>query len=206
MRKFLITSCILALSLGLSAQVRFGAHAGVTFSEMRVKVADESETSDMGVGFLLGGTVEYMFSQYLGLVPELRYGLFNHQLNDITSLRYYDLQLPVNLKAKVSSIGKTDHVYLLLGPYFNYSISGQMKQGPVSVDVFSYGLSSSIFKRFGTGLNVGLGIEYNSFLIEVACQSEVSNRMKSVQLNSKEEEYKTTYKSRIYTISLGYFF
>lgn len=77
MKQVLLSFAALALSSGAMAQVSIGAKAGVNYNIWSVAEGDQFPTgadkpeSSSGIGFHLGGYMEYAFSDNLAFRPEL---------------------------------------------------------------------------------------------------------------------------------------
>jgi hypothetical protein len=214
---FLLLVCV-ALTVGVNAQIRFGAKVGGTFSNLTIKGDGEKlDYFKPGIGFQIGGVLEYSFSESLALQPELLYVMDNSKIkNNAFDGLFEDLdgvsasakmalqviQLPINLKYKMGT--ESLKFYVTAGPYLGYILSGKMKAKATaegnsvsaSFDMFddNSGLEA---KRFDFGVGAGFGIEVSKFTVGVGYQYGIANLT-----GAKEGSLKLG----TFNLSVGYFF
>jgi opacity protein-like surface antigen len=195
MKKILLVFLGIALTLGVSAQLRYGVKVGGTLSQILEKFDGRSENSDPKFGFQAGGLLEYSFSSSFALQPELLYVNSGGKYEEDVTFNFHSIQLPVNLKYKVGT--ENLKFYVTAGPYLSYVISGKLKQGPVSVDAFSDEAGLSL-KHFDFGLGAGLGIEFlNNYIAGVGYNYGLSNLTKVDNVKIK---------TGTFNLSIGYLF
>jgi hypothetical protein len=202
MKKCLLIICGLAFTLGLNAQLRFGAKVGGTMSSAFVKVGNVTDDAYKArLGFLIGGMMEYSFTESFALQPELLYVLNGakrkattglDQLSPEATISMHNIQLPVNLKYK---FGVEDlKFYVTAGPSFSFIAGANVKSNNISVNLLE---GDEGFKRLDLGLGVGLGVELRKIAIGAAYNYGLLNITK---------ENDVTVKTGTFALSVGYFF
>ncbi|MDR2467088.1 MAG: PorT family protein [Prevotellaceae bacterium] len=198
MKKCLLIVCGLAFTLGLNAQLRFGAKVGGTMSSMFLKEGNVTiDAAKARLGFLLGGMMEYSFTESFALQPELLYVLngakfkaLEGTLESTTSL--HNIQLPVNLKYKMGVEGLK--FYVTAGPSLSFIAGAKQKSNNISVDLFE---GDEGLKRIDFGLGVGLGVEISKIAIGLNYNYGLSNIAKGSN---------STTRTGTFALSVGYFF
>jgi hypothetical protein len=212
MKKVLLVLFCVALTVGVNAQVRFGAKVGGTLSSLTLK--DDGTKIDFfkaGIGFTLGGVLEYSFSESFALQPELLYVLNNVKQKDVVgeeeivekgvSAKYVlqSIQLPVNFKYKFGV--ENLKFYAAAGPYLGYIVSAKAKakmEGiSVDFDLFDKERSELELKHLDFGVGVGFGVEISKLTVGVGYQYGLAN------LTSADGG---SIKSGTFNLSVGYFF
>ena len=200
MKKCLLIICGLAFTLGLNAQLRFGAKVGGTMSSLFFKMGNTTDnTTKVRLGFLIGGMMEYSFSESFALQPELLYVLngtkhkASTELNALASTTsLHNIQLPVNLKYK---FGVEDlKFYVTAGPSISYIAGARQTIGSVGTNLFG---EIDALKRMDFGLGVGFGVEIKKIAIGAGYNYGLSNIAKDSD---------TSTKTGTFALSVGYFF
>ena len=222
MKKYLLIVCCLAFTLGLNAQLRFGAKVGGTLSSLSQKTGNVTDNNTKPrFGFLIGGMAEYSFTEDFALQPELLYllggskmsareevlipivGSISADTESTTTLHY--IQLPVNLKYKFGIEGLK--FYVTAGPYFSliaggntsstytYNILGVAGTAGNEQDLFAS--DNQVLKRADVGLGVGFGIEIRKIMLGAGYNFGLTNIAKSTN---------STTKTGTFNLSAGYFF
>ncbi|MDR0726211.1 MAG: PorT family protein [Prevotellaceae bacterium] len=203
MRKiFLLLFCVL-LAVGVNAQIRYGVKAGGTFSNISEKYNGEKISEfKLGVGFNLGGVLEYSFSESFALQPELLYVMNNikpkEEEEGVSSrMELQFIQLPINLKYKMGT--ENLKFYVTAGPYVGYAVSAKLKAESEgisgAVDLFEWDEFKAKHLNFGIG--AGLGIEVSKFTVGVGYQHGLANLTGVDQVSIKLGSF---------NLSVGYFF
>ena len=212
MKKILLSVFCVALTVGVNAQVRFGAKVGGTLSNLTAKYDGKAENAfKAGLGFHVGGVLEYSFSESFALQPELLFLLNNVKPKEVDSelegasakFSFSSIQLPVNFKYKFGV--ENLKFYATAGPYFGYiaSAKAKVKAGgfSASFDLFEkidedneFGLG---LKHLDLGLGVGFGVEISKITVGVGYQYGLAN------LTSAKDQ---SLKARTFNLSIGYFF
>jgi hypothetical protein len=206
MKKVLLVIIAASFAFGVNAQVRFGLKAGGTLSSITSKYDGvKDDVWKAGIGFQLGGILEYSFSESFALQPELLYVLHNIKIKDNveefdgvnTRTELQSIQLPVNLKYKMGT--ENLKFYVTAGPYLGYLVSAKQKVTTdgvnVAVDLFEF--SETKMKHFDFGLGVGFGVEITKFAVGVGYQYGIANLTGLDNASSKLGTF---------NLSLGYFF
>jgi len=150
------------------AQLRFGAKVGVNFAKIRA-VYDGDNDNDVKAltSFAIGGTADYALSDALSIQPSLLFSGkgFKYKEDDYKFLmKLYYLELPINVVYKYD-IGVLK-IYGAAGPYFGFAIGGTWDDdGDKDKIKFGDGNNDDNIKRGDFGLNIGAGVEVNSFQI-----------------------------------------
>jgi hypothetical protein len=207
MKKFLILFVSVLFAFGVNAQVRFGVKAGGTLSNLSAKYDGKKEdVFKPGIGFNLGGVLEYSFSESIALQPELLYVMHNikdkeaDDGSEVKNPRYQvqSIQLPVNIKYKIGT--EQLKFYVSAGPYLEYLASAKAKAESegisVSVDLFNKENGMEM-KHFNFGVGAGFGVEISKFTVGVGYQLGLAN------LTGAD---KVSMKNRSAYLSVGYFF
>lgn len=154
-----------------SQSTHFGIKAGVNLANMKFSYDGDSESGDMKVGFHVGAFGTYMFSDKIGIQPEILYSLEGSQ-SDVdgadekfkTNLSY--IQVPVLLRFQPVSAFNI-HV----GPQFGVKVASKYSYDGESEDID--GAASTVFGfAAGAGLNVGesleIGARYTQSISDIA--------------------------------------
>jgi hypothetical protein len=212
MRKVFLVIIAVLFAFGVNAQIRFGAKIGGTLSSLTTKYDGVKEDAfKAGIGFNVGGVLEYSFTESFALQPELLYVMHNikpkYDIEDF-NMKIQSIQIPVNLKYKFGT--ESVKFYATAGPYLGYIVSaklkGEMLGIEVSADLYKMdGLTEDDFEDFDLGLKhldfgvgAGFGVEILSkFTVGVGYQYGLSNLTKIDQVSVK---------SGAFNLSVGYFF
>jgi hypothetical protein len=206
MKKVLLVLFCVALTVGVNAQVRFGAKVGGTLSNLTTKYDGVTEDAfKAGIGFKLGGVLEYSFSESFALQPELLYVINSvkpkEEEEEVSSkFVLQSIQLPVNFKYKFGV--ENLKFYAAAGPYLGYIVSAKAKvkmEGvSASVDLFNDNEEIELgLKHLDFGVGVGFGVEVSKFTVGVGYQYGLAN------LTSID---KASLKLGTFNLSVGYFF
>lgn len=144
MKKVLTTAALLVIVGSANAQLTVGAKAGLNYTIISTKIdpePSEKPESGSGIGFHLGGFLEYELSDKIALRPELLYSIRGFQEDEKTSTSstiggivtttetsaenkssYSYLEIPLLLAYKAS-----DNFSLHVGPGFGLLMGGKVK-------------------------------------------------------------------------------
>ena len=169
MRKLFSTLLVVAfvfLSVGVQAQFKIGAKAGVTMSQYKT---DNLLKDDMGIkpGYSFGTMVDIKIIPFVHLQPEFTYyqkgAMFK---GDVLGIDYLTksttnyLHVPVNLKINLPVVP----VYLIAGPYLSYGLSSSYYHEVAGVTMFDntavdfgFDKNSGDIRPFDFGVNFGTG-------------------------------------------------
>ena len=184
-----------ALLIGVSASaqdkpITFGVKAGMNLSNFSGSGVSDS---DAKIGFNVGVTMDYAFSQELYLMTALEftmkggksegsisYGGVSFEGKETSNPMY--LQIPVHIGYKFA-IAENTNLVLHAGPYVAYGIAGKYKlEGKASVGDASGEIKpetdffgDDMFNRFDFGLGLGVGVEFGQFNIGLGYDLGVVN-------------------------------
>ncbi|MDR2466347.1 MAG: PorT family protein [Prevotellaceae bacterium] len=197
----------MAFTLGLNAQLRFGAKIGGAVSSLSTKnwEGEKEDRYKARLGFLLGGMMEYSFTESFALQPELLYvlnGAKEKEGGDGGRISLHNIQLPVNLKYKFGVEGLK--FYATAGPYFSLIAGAKVKEGDKTRDLFKE--DGGIIKRMDFGLGVGFGVEIKKIAIGAGYSFGLSNLYKKSSNSEDNGEDKNSMKTGTFALSVGYFF
>jgi len=151
---FCVVTLLLVSVIPASAQLRFGVKGGLNVTS--VKFNEDALSSDNVTGFQVGPSIEAMVP-YVGLGFDISI-LYARKGSKVTtkagekSLNSNYVDVPINLKWKMGA--GPAKVFFAAGPYFSFRAGGDNVWN-VASDV-SDQLKA---KRFGTGLDLGAGVE-----------------------------------------------
>lgn len=119
-------------------------------------------------------------------------------------LNSYYLELPLNLKAAIDI--KKSKVFIMAGPYIAMGIDGSIKVksdfiGSFKTDIHWGSEESDQLKRIDFGVNTGIGIEFNPFVVSVNYSFALIN-----SVANPDPDQKDNIKNRVWSLSLGYNF
>ena len=152
------------------AQLKYGPKIGINFADQRM-VYDGTKDNNIKtrLSFAIGGMADYAFSDVLSLQPSLLFSgkgsVYKSGDYKLYSKLYY-LEMPINIAYKYD-IGILQ-IYGIAGPYFGFAIGGTYKDDDESEKMkFGDGDDDDQIKRGDFGLNLGAGVEINSFQIGI---------------------------------------
>jgi hypothetical protein len=143
---FLMVLFLLAGGAMLRAQVKFGLKTGVNLANVSLKGAPEENLASSNLtGFAVGPMFEATIPVIgLGLDAAVLYSQQGFKV-ERESYKLNTLEVPVNLKWKLTLL-KLIGVYATAGPYLQFNLSEDVREQLKA-------------KSFGTGLNLGAGVE-----------------------------------------------
>lgn len=215
--KVIIVFAFVLNGLSLSAQ-NLGVKAGLNFSNMLAKDDSETYSDDYKArtGFHIGAVAEIpvtdMFSFEPGLLLSTRGYRFEESETDDGETYEYSLKantmyLDIPLSAKAHfDLGKIK-AYGLFGPYVGLGLSGKYKEETSfggeteseDTDIeWGSDKEKDNLKRLDFGLNVGAGVQVNSFQAGLVYGLGLANLSPSTDGGSQQ-------KNRVFSITLGYY-
>lgn len=159
MKKVLLAVAGLMIAGVSFGQTKFGVVAGAQFSSFTFKAEDEKETSDLLVGLRAGVTADLQLADEFYIGTGLLYSGKGGKFKDTDAkLKLGYLQVPINFLFKPEvGAGKLN---LGAGPYVAYAVSGKLKAGDLSTDIFKDSEDGeNAYKRFDAGLGIVAGYE-----------------------------------------------
>ncbi len=161
-----IKSVVVTMVFGLlsfSSFAQFGVKAGLGVSNCTLKDRDVNASQELvnaGFAFQTGFGFEIDFGDMVSLEPALLFSQKGFSIEstdafDFTKVKTLFVEMPVNVKVYVVSLGNSARLYALGGGYVAYMVSG--KSNGEKIDIGSK--STDDFKALDGGLNVGVGAQ-----------------------------------------------
>lgn len=165
-RTFIVMAALMLGGATVKAQdLSYGVKAGVQQNTFHTaeKDGDKERYQIGGVGFHVGGFVNYALSEKFSLQPQLLFNSKSVADSKDSKLNMYAIDLPLNL------LYKHQGFFAGIGPNFSYGISAKSKTGSTDQDFYKKyevgGKDVSMLKRFEIGANATLGYQFSSGLI-----------------------------------------
>jgi len=165
MKKLLLPVVLLAAGvITANAQgVGVGLRAGLNLANQSISASGVSVSPDSRLGFFVGGYAKIMFSEKMGIQPELFYSSVGSKWPDagsgVQTIKTDYLTLPVFFRYNI-----TDNFHLLAGPQFGILMSASNKDNSGTNDIKNQLNSSDFSGVVGAGLDFGpinAGLRYN---------------------------------------------
>ena len=137
MKKIIMVSVALIITLSANAQIKFGLKAGLNVSQFSggtlkgEEASIDFDASSMLVGFHAGGYVNFGFGPLIGLQPEVVFSLQGEKesVDDETintSLGYINVPILLDIKP-------IPNFSILVGPQVGINVSKKMSSGDISI-------------------------------------------------------------------------
>ncbi|HIP49599.1 MAG TPA: PorT family protein [Lutibacter sp.] len=192
LKKSIFAIAFILISSGLFAQ-KYSIKAGLNMADMSVSnntgALDQFNEMKSGVhvGFFYEKVSSSLFTIETGLLFDqkgLKYILQTGSVTQTNIMNLYSLNLPVNLKIGFD-LSEKIRLFGKLGGYGGLNISGKIQSeisnsGNIQSDVtndlnIGNNTSSDDIKPIDFGAQVGLGVQYKSFLFEVMYDKGLAN-------------------------------
>jgi hypothetical protein len=209
MKTFLKLSIALILLVSLTtvqAQVKFGPKAGVNFSTMTFKSSGVGFDPNVLVGFHAGVVSEIPLTDVLKFQPGVLYSMKGSNYEIVSEEMSFSpafLEIPLNLMYEIDLEGKK--LGLFAGPYLAYGVGGKAKAMGFSEDLTFGTGEDDIMKPLDFGINFGVGLNLNNFIISAQYGLGLSNLANEVAFDS-EVETDVKMNLRVFGLSLAYLF
>jgi hypothetical protein len=206
MRFFLLTFYVIILSITVHAQ-KFsgGLRGGINFAQMRQELRasglptgplSTTSTSDSRTGYLIGIYYTIMFSEKVGLQPELFYNSMGSKVASSEGILNY-ASLPVFVRYNL-----TEGFHLLGGPQVSYLVSAEEKNtGPTGVTVID---TKDSFTSMDFGIVFGLGLDLGKINLGVRYITGFTNITKNPTGSVSGVNYELEINNRGWQILAGY--
>ncbi|MDD2243238.1 MAG: porin family protein [Dysgonamonadaceae bacterium] len=187
--KFTLIVLMIAFAGAASAQVSLGVKGGVNMSNF---YGDEVTQNNPKVGFNAGIAADFALHPDMSIQSGLFFTTkgfkFDSNVLDFSENLMY-LQIPVHFAYKVTVTPGT-RIFFHGGPYVAYGVGGKTKVdlgelGNASDDVFGDGVGQ--YKRFDTGLGIGVGTEFGPFLVDLGWDMGLLNISNATNGNVKNQ-------------------
>lgn len=133
MKKLLTLATTIVLVGTVSAQMSAGAKAGLTYSSYGTKIdpePTEKVDAESGIGFHLGGYLTYMFSDKIGLRPELLYDSRGIKSTETSSTTTDLFGTVTTTKTETESKGSLSYLEVPILLNFQLSDALSLQAGP----------------------------------------------------------------------------
>lgn len=124
MKKILVAVVALALGTAASAQLNIGAKVGLNYTSIGTKIdpePDEKPDATSGIGFHLGGYLQYNLSDKIGLRPELLYSI--RGFKDESSTSSSQTLFGTTIVTETTSEDKGNYSYVEVPLLLAYNVS-----------------------------------------------------------------------------------
>jgi hypothetical protein len=182
-RVSLLMLAFIVLAITGTAQVRFGAKAGINLANLTGKTAGEKETADSKTGFHIGGVVDIPVSEKFSISPELNFDQWGAQQEESGStlkLNLNYINLPILAKVNIGGFG------IYAGPQVGFLISANAKMDDEEEDIKEQFKSTDFGAVFGAEYNLAYGIflsaRYNLGLAKITEDSDDNNYAKNTAI------------------------
>lgn len=173
------------LTIGASAQVKFGPKVGLNLSNLTGDV-DGSETL---TGFSIGAVAEVGLASNWYFQPGLQFSTKGAKydldyLGD-AKLKLNYIEVPVNFGYKIN-VGPAN-ILAFAGPYLAYGVGGNLEDEDVE-----WGSSKGELNPFDLGLNIGAGLEIDNLQIGLQYGFGLSNMSNVSDFTQKNGVFSAT--------------
>jgi hypothetical protein len=182
-RVSLLMLAIIALAFTGTAQVKFGAKAGVNLANLTGKILGEKESYDTKTGLHIGGFVEIPISEKFSVAPEVNFDQWGAQTEELGTKMQMNLNyinVPILAKVNVGGFG------IYAGPQIGILMSAKAKSGDLESDEKESFNSIDYGAVFGAEYNLAYGIflsaRYNLGLSRIDKESDDDNYTKNTAI------------------------
>jgi hypothetical protein len=198
---------ILLFSLtAVQAQVKFGPKAGLNLSTMTFKTSGMGFDPKVLVGFHAGVISEIPLTDVLKFQPGVLYSMkgSNYEIMDEEmSFSPSYIEIPLNFMYDIDLEGKKLGIFA--GPYFAFGVGGKAKAMGFSEDITFGTGEDDVMKPLDFGINFGVGLNLNNFIISAQYGLGLSNLANEVAFDA-EVETDVKMNLRVFGLSLSYLF
>lgn len=212
MKKGLILVLFALVSVVSYSQVSWNAKVGMNMNNIT-----DMEDSDMKIGYTLGVGMDYAFTDMWSIQPSLMFSSKGTKVSfEEDGDKYKEsynplyLELPVLAAAKFS-ISDNAKIVVNAGPYFAFGVGGKASveetdEADYDFKLFSKedGADEAVMNRFDVGLQYGVGLEFNKFLVNLSGQYGFTKLLKGDWEDEKGD--KISPKNIGFSIAVGYKF
>jgi hypothetical protein len=174
MKKLLLPICLFLAGVNTANAQSFsiGARAGLNFANISESGSGSASYSTR-TSFLLGGYLGIMFTEKMGLQPELFYSSVgaseSNPSSGTTTLKLGYISIPVFFRYNFN-----DMFHILAGPQVGILASAKATNGGTTIDFKDYTNSSDFSAVIGIGLDFGpinAGLRYSAGLSNISKNS-----------------------------------
>jgi len=162
MKKFLtIVALVFASSLGVYAQgLSGGAKAGLNFADVTYSGSGSYSSPGIRPDFHVGGYLTFMFTEHLGLQPELLYSGQGAKSGS-SKLKINYITVPILVRFNVNKV-----LSFHAGPQIGILTSAKVKSGSSSIDYKDNYKSSDVGIAIGTTVDLPMKLNFTFRLIK----------------------------------------
>ena len=167
MKKLILPICLLLTGVVSANGQSFsiGVRAGLNFANIIVS-GPYSTTADSRTSFLLGGYTKFMFTDKMGLQPELFYSSLGTKSSGFVQKLNY-LSVPIMFRYNIN--GK---LHFLVGPQLNILVAAKDISGGQTTDV------KDAFNSTDFGGVLGVGVDFGPFNVGARYVAGFTNILK----------------------------
>jgi opacity protein-like surface antigen len=188
MKKIFLPALLIVLLAGSNAfaQVSGGVRLGGNLSNLKWSAGDFSVTDDSKFGIMAGAYLTAMFSDRVGIQPELVFSSMGSKDEDEGKYKLNYIALPVLVRIQI-----IDQLHFLVGPQASFLMSANYEYESEEEDIKDF------VKGLDFGAVFGVGADISRFNVGVRYGLGLSNI-------SDMEDDEVEVKSRAFQIVLGY--
>lgn len=175
------------------SQARIGVRGALNIANLNTEGETEKNLLAPQAGLAVYSNLENALFLQSGLFYTVKGASGEIYEGEDAKLMYSFLELPVNVGFQIP-VGESIKVSPYVGGFVGYALTGKVKVGGITVDLFDTDLSEDDYdpKRLDYGANVGVGVHFNNRFI-------ISAQYSHGLANLGDDEFKTTTR----TISAG---
>ncbi len=189
MKKLIIIALGVICFSYIQAQVSFGIKGGLNLASQSVSGSGISLDEKLKPGIHFGVYSTIMFSEHLGLQPELLYSIQGTKFDaqDDASFNFNYVNVPILLRYDINKF-----INIHAGPQLGILTSAKSDDGTNEEDVKDYIKSADVAAAFGLGVDLPFGLNfslrYNLGLLDVESEEddfEIKNRNIQISVGYK---------------------
>jgi len=212
MKKITILFLILFFSLSALTQVELGVFAGPHASSAGYSTKGVKQSNDFRYGFHIGVECKIPFESQLDFVPAISYKLMGYKvvftqpsfppdlLAEDNNTRFHQVDVDISLQYDFSK--KSNHLFLKVGPSFNFILSGKEDFNLATGESISRNMKFSTTNNYGryeVSAVAQFGFEANSgFTIAADYEQGL--------ISMNNEEKGPSIKNYLFGVTFGMFF
>lgn len=215
MKKIALILLLASTVITASAQISFNVKGGLNLSRY---MGEDTSNSNIKPGVKIGLGMEYQFNELFSIQPSLYFSQkgsksslekIEHNYSSTTelykkiSINQMYLELPINAQFRFK-IDRNTNFFVAAGPYFAYGVGGKMKERVEQIKnsnssvtnnkIDSFSENGANIRPFDMGLNLGFGVEYNSFIAGIDSGLGFINLQDDVDMKNMNFSFMVGYK------------
>lgn len=178
MKKSLLSFTVAIMALFFTSDAFSQARIGVKGALNIANIKADDETGDHlfapQAGLVVYSNLENALFLQSGLLYTVK-GAQEEEAGEKIQLMYSFLELPVNVGFQIP-VGESIKVGPYVGGFVGYALTGKLKGGGITIDLFDNDLIGGDPKRLDYGANAGLGVHVNNrFIISAQYSHGLAN-------------------------------